>query len=125
MDKTFFMPIIFSISLILITEGFAAEEKPNTFGLKTGKELFNAKDGPLPEIRIAVAIDKIGLEVQISPEAKNENALHVNSVSTFDRGGEFFNRSNLWDCCSKMFQYLHALTILYSDVTCICCFLMN
>mgnify|MGYP003309212545 CR=1 FL=1 len=71
MNKNFSILIIFSISFILIAEGFADEEKINTLGLKTGKELFNAKDGALPEIRVAGAMDKIGLEVQIAPETKN------------------------------------------------------
>ena len=93
MNKTFSIRIIFFISLIFITEGFAVEEKPNTFGLKTGKELFNAKNGALPEIRVAGAMDKIRLEVKITPDAKNKNALHVNSVSVFDRGGEFFKNN--------------------------------
>ena len=94
MSKTISIPIIFLISLIFITAGLAAEEKTNTFGLKTGKELFNAKDGALPEIKVADAMDKIGLEVQIATEAKNENALYINSVSVFDRGGEFFKNKN-------------------------------
>ena len=91
-----------------MTKAFADEEKINTFGLKTGKELFNAKDGAVPEINAAGVMDKIGLEVQIATEAKNENALYINSVSVFDRGGEFFkNKNHGIKYSEKTFLQLH------------------
>ena len=66
----------------------------NTFGLKTGNVLFDAKKKALPEIQVANAIDSIGLNVHISPSANHDKVLDIVDISASDRVGSFFNNKN-------------------------------
>ena len=76
--------------LFFIVAGLAWADTENTFGLKNGKALFDAKEKALPEIRIANAMDRIGLDVRISPSANHDKALDIGDVSASDRVGSFF-----------------------------------
>ena len=79
--------------LFLLTE-FAWAGKPRTFGLKTGKSLFDIKNKDLLETRISSALDPIGLNVQIVPHNYDENALNVKDISPLDRAGAFYKNKN-------------------------------
>ena len=77
--------------LFFILAGSALADTENTLGLKNGKALFDAKKKALPEIRIANAIDGIGLDVHISSSPNHDQALNISQISASDRVDSFFN----------------------------------
>ena len=77
--------------LFFILAGSALADTENTLGLKNGKALFDAKKKALPEIRIANAIDGIGLDVHISSSPNHDQALNIGQISASDRVDSFFN----------------------------------
>ena len=77
--------------LFFIVAGSAWADTENTFGRKTGNALFDAKEKALPEIRIANAMDPIGLNVHIFPSTNHDKVLDIGDISASDRVGSFFN----------------------------------
>ena len=93
MRKLFYIPTFFSIFLFLLT-GFALAGEPKTFGIKTGKSLFDIKNKVLPETRVSSPLEPIGLDVKVAPHKDEENILDVKDFSPLDRAGSFFKDKN-------------------------------
>ena len=93
MLKFLCIPAFFSIALFLLT-GFAVAGKPKTFGIKTGKSLFDIKNKVLPETMVSNALDPIGLDVKVVPHKDEEKVLDVKGISSLDRSGSFFKDKN-------------------------------
>ena len=87
MLKFLCIPAFFSIALFLLT-GFAVAGKPKTFGIKTGKSLFDIKNKVLPETMVSNSLDPIGLDVKVVPHKDEEKVLDVKGISSLDRAQE-------------------------------------
>jgi ankyrin repeat protein len=89
-DIRFIFPMLY-----FVIAGSVWADTENTFGLKNGKALFDAKEKALPEIRITNTMDRIGLDVNISSSANHDKALDIGDISASDRAGSFFNNKKM------------------------------